>query len=89
MNARHRRTLAAIFALPTPASLNYDDAMELLRALGATVDDRREGSRVAFRLRDRVGSLHRPHPSKELKRYQVRDLRDLLERAGITPDTEE
>lgn len=27
--------------------------------------------------------LHKPHPQKELKAYQVRQLRDLLEQEGL------
>jgi hypothetical protein len=28
---------------------------------------------------------HRPHPGKEAKRYQVEEVRELLERAGVRP----
>ena len=28
---------------------------------------------------------HRPHPGKEAKRYQVEEVRELLERTGIRP----
>ncbi len=28
---------------------------------------------------------HRPHPGKEAKRYQVRNAREFLTRAGVTP----
>ncbi|WP_244506644.1 hypothetical protein [Phyllobacterium sp. YR620] len=30
-------------------------------------------------------SFHRPHPTKEAKRYQVRAARAFLERIGIEP----
>lgn len=88
VHSRHRRTLATLFAVPTPAAVLYEDAMALLRALGASVDEGRRGSRVAVTLRGAVASLHRPHPAKELKRYQVRDLRDFLAGLGVMPDTE-
>jgi len=32
-----------------------------------------------------AGRLHRPHPAKEAKRYQLRDARDFLERIGVRP----
>ena len=32
-----------------------------------------------------VGTFHRPHPEKEAKAYQVRDARDFLTTAGVTP----
>jgi hypothetical protein len=28
---------------------------------------------------------HRPHPGKEDKRYQVEEVRELLERVGVRP----
>jgi hypothetical protein len=48
MNNRHRATLAAIFAHPTPSNIRWKDAVGLFKALGATIDESREGSRVAF-----------------------------------------
>jgi hypothetical protein len=45
----------------------------------------RAGSRVAVRLNDRVAVFHRPHPSPNMDKGAVRDLRRFLENAGITP----
>lgn len=86
MSARHRRTLAAIFERPTRASIAYDEAVALLRALGAEVDEGREGSRVMAFLNGVGFRFHRPHPGKELKKYQVEEMRAFLTNAGITPD---
>ena len=53
-------------------------------ALGAqTVEG--SGSRVRFALNDVIATFHRPHPSKEAKPYQVRDVRAFLEKAGVKP----
>ena len=41
------------------------------------------GSRVRFTLNEIVATFHRPHPQKEAKPYQVRDVRVFLEKAGI------
>lgn len=37
VNARHRKTLAAIFAKPTPASIVFADIEALIEALGGSV----------------------------------------------------
>lgn len=84
MNARHRRTLAAIFARPARASIVFADIEALVEALGGSVAER-EGSRVRIELAGHAWHCHRPHPGKEAKRYQVEEARELLERAGVTP----
>ncbi len=35
-----------------------------------------------------VLNAHRPHPGKEAKPYQLRDVRQFLEGLGVTPDRE-
>lgn len=84
MNSRHRKTLAAVFARPTSASIVFSDIEALVRALGGSVVER-QGSRVKIVLSVFEWRCHRPHPGKEAKRYQVEELRELLERAGIKP----
>jgi hypothetical protein len=84
MNAKHRRTLAAIFAKPTSSSIVFADIEALIKGLGGSVHER-EGSRVRMTLNEVDWRCHRPHPGKEAKRYQVEEARELLERAGIQP----
>lgn len=84
MNAKHRKTLAAIFARPTSASIAFTDIEALFKALGGTVTER-EGSRLKIALLGEQWRCHRPHPGKEAKRYQVEEARELLERLGILP----
>lgn len=43
------------------------------------------GSRVTFSLNGITADFHRPHPSKEAKRYQIADTREFLSKAGIDP----
>lgn len=87
MRRRHLDTLRAIFATPTRRSLTWADVAACLRALGAEVDEGREGSRVRVRLAGRRLTLHRPHPQKELKAYAVEDVRAFLTEVGVTPAT--
>jgi len=82
VTARHRKTLAAIFAKPTLASIVFADIEALIKALGGTISER-EGSRVKIELAGQQWRCHRPHPGKEAKRYQVEEARELLERAGV------
>lgn len=84
VNARHRKTLAAIFTRPTPASIVFADIEALIKSLGGTVSER-EGSRVKIELAGHQWRCHRPHPGKEAKRYQVEEAREPIERAGVNP----
>lgn len=82
MNRKHRKTLQAIFSVPTLASINFADIEKLLVALGAEVEEGR-GSRLAFELNDVKLFVHRPHPAKEAKKYQVELFREFLISAGV------
>lgn len=84
MNSKHRKTLAAVFERPTPASIAFSEIEALIKALGGTVVER-EGSRVRIDLLGEQWRCHRPHPGKEAKRYQVEEARELLALAGIKP----
>lgn len=82
MNKRHRRTYNAIYAQPISGNINWRDVEALLKNLGATLSER-SGSRVAVSLNERTAVFHRPHPSPNLDKGAVRDLRKFLENAGI------
>ncbi len=82
MNRKHQKTLQAIFSVPTLASINFADIEKLLVALGAEVEERR-GLRLGFKLNNEKLFVHRPHPAKEAKKYQVEAVRDFLELAGV------
>ena len=84
LNSKHRKTLAAIFGLPTSPSILFSDVEALVDALGGVVHER-AGSRVKVVLHAQQWRCHRPHPAKEAKRYQVEEFRDMLVRAGVIP----
>jgi hypothetical protein len=84
VNTKHRKTLQAIFVKPTSPSIVFNDIEALLIALGGEVHER-EGSRVKITIRGEQWRCHRPHPGKEAKRYQVEEIRELLERIGEHP----
>jgi HicA toxin of bacterial toxin-antitoxin, len=83
MNTKHTKTLQAIFAKPTRASIISAEIESLLIALGANLTER-EGSRVKFTLRGIEWHAHRPHPGKEAKKYQIEQVREILSRLEIT-----
>ena len=84
VKSKHRKTLAAIYGIPTPAGVVFSDIEGLLRGLGASLTER-EGSRVKFTLRGVEWHAHRPHPGKEARKYQVESAREFLERLEIRP----
>ena len=84
MRAKHRRTLEAIFATPTRSGIVFSDIEALVISIGGEVREG-EGSRVVFELRGTRRYLHRPHPGKEAKKYQVEEMRDWLKYLEVTP----
>ena len=84
MNATHRKTLAAVFAEPVSASLEWRRIEALLVAVGCRVIEG-AGSRVRFEKGGHIATFHRPHPAKEAKPYQVRDARQYLVNLGVKP----
>lgn len=84
LNAKHRRTLRAVFATPTSPKILFGDVLALFVAVGGHIREG-EGSRVVLELSHRRLYLRRPHPGKEAKRYQVEALRALLESEGVSP----
>ncbi len=69
-----------------PKDFTYDEAAALLEHLGYTLSNkvRTSGSRVMFESEEH-GSilLHKPHPQKELKTYQIKQLTEILEQEEL------
>ena len=84
MNRKHRLMLEAIFAKPTSATIAWVQIEALLIAIGCDAIEG-SGSAVKFVRDGRILAIHRPHPCKEAKQYQVRAVRDYLEGMGIRP----
>ncbi len=73
MNSKQRITLKALYARPTSGSIKFSDIESLVVGLGGSVDEGK-GSRVVFSLDDAVIHLHRPHPGKEARKYQIEEI---------------
>jgi hypothetical protein len=84
MNKHHQKTLMSVFTQPISGNIKWREVESLLKSLGAVISER-EGSRVAVLLNDRIAVFHRPHPSPNMDKGAVKDLRKFLESAGIMP----
>ena len=84
MGKKHRRTLAAIFAEPVRANVNWSDIEAMLAACGAEISEGK-GSRVRIALNGVRAVFHRPHPQKETDKGALRSMRRFLTEAGVTP----
>ena len=84
MSKKHRRTLAAVFAEPVRANVNWSDIEALLEACGAEISEG-EGSRVRIALNGVRAVFHRPHLQKETDKGALRSMRRFLTEAGVMP----
>ncbi|MBK9133239.1 MAG: type II toxin-antitoxin system HicA family toxin [Betaproteobacteria bacterium] len=84
MKRAHQKTLEAIFAHPTSASIAWREIEAVSIGLGAEVTER-EGSRVAVFLFNEVRVFHRPHPSPKTDKGAVSSVRRWLEQHGVRP----
>ncbi len=69
-----------------PKDFTYEEAVTLLLQLGFEECNKGKtsGSRVGFKKdRNTKIQLHRPHPGKILKKYQIESLLEDLERYGV------
>lgn len=84
MKRAHQKTLEAIFAHPTSASIAWREIEAVSIGFGAEVTER-EGSRVAVFLFNEVRVFHRPHPSPKTDQGAVSSVRRWLEQHGVRP----
>ncbi len=85
MGSKQKKTLSAIFEEPIRSDIRWNDIESLIKSLDGIIKQGK-GSRVLFYLNGQVGRFHKPHPHQEIDKYVVKDLRDLLEVAGVLPD---
>ena len=69
-----------------PKDFTFDEAETLLKYLSYVRSDKGKtsGSRVMFISEEHEAILlHKPHPQKELKAYQIKQLIEVLEQEGL------
>jgi hypothetical protein len=84
MKAKHTKTLEAISKRPTSSGIVFAEIESLVVALGGEVREG-SGSRIAFELNGHRRYLHRPHPGKDARKYQVEELREWFIELGVQP----
>jgi hypothetical protein len=82
VNRKQRKIFDSIFQTPTSGTIKFSDIEKLLTSLGVKVIEG-SGSRVAFEFSGLKLFVHRPHPGKEARKYQVEAVREFLELAGF------
>ena len=85
MNAKHRKTLAAIFENPVNGNMEWKKIEALFAVLGCRVIEGSGGSGVIFEKDGVRAYFHRPHPDKAALKYRVKNARDFLTRIGEAP----
>jgi len=84
MNSKQTKTLQAVFATPASKTLEWARIESLQIGIECKVLEG-NGSRVRFAHGTTILALHRPHPAKEAKAYQVAEVREFLKSIWITP----
>lgn len=85
MNSKNKKVLKEIFEEPTKSDIKWVDIENLVKNLGGVIIQAR-GSRTVFKIGEATNVFHRPHPKPDTNKLTVKDIRDFLERAGITPE---
>ena len=81
VNTKHKKLYDKIFQDPI-CPIDWPKVEKLLVALGAEVEESK-GSGVSFLLNGVQANFHRPHPTKETKKYVIKRLREFLNKAQI------
>ena len=83
MSHKHAKVLKEIFTDPVSGNLHWRDIESLLTHLGAEMQQ--HGARIHVFLNKREGILHRPHKSSVSTKQEIRQIREFLACAGVTP----
>ena len=84
MSHKHENLLQSIFRDPISGNIHWREVESLLHHLGAEVESL-SGARLRVKLNGHEDVLHRPHHSNTLSRQDVKNLREYLGHARITP----
>ena len=84
MSHKHENLIQAIFRDPISVNIHWREVESLLNHLGARIEEL-SGARLRVKLNGYEDVLHRPHHSSTLGRQDVKNLREYLGRARVTP----
>jgi len=82
--SRHLSLLKAVFQDPINANIHWREVESLLHHLGAKIEPT-HGARFRVVLNQVEFILHHPHQGSECSKQDIKQLREHLAHAGITP----
>ncbi len=82
--SHHLTVLRTIFQEPLKANIHWREIESLLHHLGATIEPT-HGARFRVTLNNHETILHHPHHGNECTKQDIKQLRDYLSQAGISP----
>jgi hypothetical protein len=88
MSHRHANLLRSVFHDPVSGNIHWREVESLLHHVGVHLEPL-TGARFRATLNGAEGVLHRPHHNDTLDRSGVKQIRDFLARAQVTPSTYE
>ena len=84
--SHHLNMLRAIFQDPVSGNIHWREVESLLHHLGATIEPA-HGARFRVVLNNVEGFLHHPHNSSVCSKQDIKQLREYLSHAGISPSS--
>lgn len=88
MSHKHLSLLRSIFQDPLPANLHWREVESLLNHLGASIEPS-HGARFKISLNGVTEFIHHPHHGTTCSRELVKQVREFIAHAGISPSTYE
>lgn len=88
MSHKHQNLLRTIFHDPISANIHWREVESLLHHLGATVEPA-HGARFRVLLNRSECFLHHPHHGNVCDKQAIRQVREFLARAGVSPSSYE
>jgi len=84
ISTKQMKTVHRIYKEPTPNDIRWSNVVSLFRHLKFTLEQGM-GSRIKFKGAAGVFGCHSPHPSKQVPPEDIRDIRNFLQKIGVTP----
>lgn len=88
MSHKHINLLRTIFQDPPSANIHWREIESLLIHLGATIEPA-HGARFRILLNKVEGFMHFPHHGSACTRQDIKQLREYLAHAGVSPSSYE
>ena len=82
--SRHSSLLKAIYQEPVSVNIHWREIESLLHHLGAKIEPT-HGARFRVTLNGVEFILHHPHHSNEFSKHDIKQLREYLIQAGVSP----